>query len=91
VAHEIVRPKGVAPVAGGSVDPGLDASGQLALAKRALGDPWTSPGADRKLRALAGALIGRPAADDAARRRNAESAQRALRYLLIAGPDNQLH
>ena len=89
VAHEVVRPKGVAPV--GDVDPGLDPSGQLALAKRALGNPWTSPSADRKLRALATTLLARPAADDAARKRNAETAQRALRYLLIAGPDNQLH
>lgn len=81
---------GLDPVRQGSVDPGLDASGHLALAKRALADPFTTATTDRHLRALAARLLQTPGSDDAARRRTAETVQRALRTLLIAGPDQQL-
>lgn len=90
-AAEVLRDKnGLAPVKAGSVDPGLDAKGHLALAKRALGQPFTTGRTDHELRTLAAQITARPARNDDQRRRNAEQAQRALRTLLIAGPDNQL-
>jgi uncharacterized protein (DUF1800 family) len=91
-AHEVLRDRGgLAPVPSGSVDPALDPGGHLALAKRATGEPFTTARTDHELRTLAARLLARPAGSDAARRRNAEAAQRSLRLLLIAGPDNQLH
>jgi hypothetical protein len=91
-AYEVLRDKGgLAPVGAGSVDPALDPAGHLALAKRATGDPFTTPRTDRELRRLAAQVLARPAVDDRTRRHNAENAQTALRTLLIAGPDNQLH
>jgi uncharacterized protein (DUF1800 family) len=91
VAREVLGyTHGLAPVKSGSIDPGLDPAGHLALAKRALAQPFTTSRTNTELRALAGRVLARPATTDAARRRNAEAAQRALRTLLIAGPDSQL-
>ncbi|WP_372791241.1 DUF1800 family protein [Paraconexibacter sp.] len=88
---QVLDPKrGLAPVVAGTVDPGLTPAAHLSLAKRALGEPFTTSATDKRLRVLAARIMARPAKDDAARRRNAETAQRALRTLLIAGPDYQL-
>jgi uncharacterized protein (DUF1800 family) len=81
---------GLAPVKLDSIDPALDPAGHLALAKRALAQPFTTARTDSELRALAARILAQPAASDFHRRRHAESAQRALRTLLIAGPDYQL-
>jgi len=90
-AAEVLNDKqGIGRITAGSIDPGLDPAGHLALAKRALAEPFTTTRTDAELRALAARVLARPAANEAAKKRNAETAQRALRTLLIAGPDAQL-
>jgi len=84
--------KGLAPVRAGSVPVATTPAGHLALAKRALQEPFTTAKTDVQLRALAERLTAAvPAgATEAVRRTQAETVQRALRTLLIAGPDHQL-
>ncbi len=82
--------RGLAPVRVGSIDSGLSPGEHLALAKRALAEPFTTSRTDAELRALATRVLARPATNEPSRQRNAEACQRALRTLLIAGPDNQL-
>jgi hypothetical protein len=92
IATEVLKDKtGLGQVEAGSVDPGLDPRGHLALAKKALANPYTTRETNHQLRTLAATIIARPAKNEAAKRANAEAAQRALRTLLIAGPDYQLH
>lgn len=91
IATEVLdAKKGLQPVASGSVPITLDPAGHLALAKRALGDPFTTRDTDHELRTVAAQILGRPAKYNADKRKNAEQTQRALRTLLIAGPDAQL-
>lgn len=93
LAAEILEPrKGLAPVAPGSVAPGLSPAEHLALAKRALHDPFTTPKTDEQLRRLAADLLAKiPAgAKEPAQRDHAQRVQAALRTLLVAGPDYQL-
>ena len=61
--------------------PGADADAQLAAARRATGAATVSRRTERTLRSLAGSLA--PA--------DPEQCQRALRHLLLTGPDAQLH
>lgn len=91
-AHVIEQTRGLGPVRPGSVPASTQPAGHLALAKRETGEPFTTAKTDEQLRALAARLQGElPAsATDAARRAQAETIQRALRTLLITGPDYQL-
>ena len=76
----------------GAARPGWTAAEHVARARRATGAPWTSGATDAELLRLARDLITR------GRRRGeplspwrAALTQNALRHLLLAGPDAQLH
>ena len=77
----------------GAARPGWTAAERVARARRATGAPWTWGAADAELGRLARDLITRE-------RRRGEPTSRsgaptltlfALRHLLLAGPDAQLH
>jgi hypothetical protein len=93
VAGRLVAKGGPAAVAPGSVDPGSSVETQIRRAKAATGDLAVTRSTDLVLRRMAASFASAPEAsqDDKTRRRHAEALQTALRHLLIAGPDNQLH
>jgi uncharacterized protein (DUF1800 family) len=93
-ANELTKPGGAAEVREGSVRPDLGGEAHVNAAKAAAGVPQVSPASDRALRRLYFAFANAPEAkhpSENVRRRHAEALQRALRHLLIACPDNQLH
>jgi hypothetical protein len=79
-------PKGAAPPKGG---PAADA---IARARAATGDPWTSPQTDAVLERMANGFFAdfKPTQTWGWQDR-ADHRERALRHLLMSGPDAQLH
>jgi hypothetical protein len=67
----------------------LTAADAIARARAATGDPWTSPETDAALEKLAGAIVANLKSWE--RQSRADMRQRALRHLLLSGPDAQLH
>ena len=59
-------------------------------ARSAVGRPWTSAATDAQLLKLAGRLLS-GAANERERQQRADMCQRALRQLLLTGPDAQVH
>ena len=93
VAAELVKAGGPAEVRKGTIDPVFSGDGPLDTAKVAVGRPQVTNSTDLALRRLIGTFAAAPeasASSETTRRNHAESMQRALRHLLIAGPDNQL-
>jgi uncharacterized protein (DUF1800 family) len=84
LAGELTRPGGHAAVRAGSVPERLSAERHLALAAKSVGNPVLTDATEVTLRRLIrDASRGR-------RRASGEQIQRALRHLMISGPDNQL-
>jgi uncharacterized protein (DUF1800 family) len=76
----------------GSTPPDLTIDAHVARALDAVGRPLLSSGALAALRATAERFTAGPATADAATlQRRADACQRALRHLIIAGPEAQLH
>jgi uncharacterized protein (DUF1800 family) len=69
----------------GSTPRTLSARRAVARARRAAGDPWTSRRTDAELMRVARRVL---AEED---QQSADMCQRALRHLLISGPDAQVH
>jgi uncharacterized protein (DUF1800 family) len=64
----------------------------VARARSAVGRPWTSPATDAELLKLATRLLSDArGADRASRQQRADMCQRALRQLLLSGPDAHVH
>ena len=92
-AGELFRKGGPLAVPEGSVDPGLSAGEHLSRALKAVGEPHVSRSTRLVLdRMLASALSAPDASHKDARQRrlHAERVQRAVRHLLVAGPENQV-
>jgi uncharacterized protein (DUF1800 family) len=93
-ANELLRKGGPLEVTEGSVAPNFEAEYQTAAARRASGDPSATRSTELVLRRMVAGFAAAPEAtakDEKVRRRHAEALQRALRHLLVSGPDNQLH
>jgi uncharacterized protein (DUF1800 family) len=76
----------------GSVPTGLPVAEQLARARAAVGDPWTSPETDAALARMGDAFMaGLDPRREWRVRQRSEHLQRTLRHYLLAGPDAQLH
>ena len=92
-AGELVKKNGPLEVREGSVDPGLSPADMLGRAIAAVGEPRVSRSTRLVLERMATAAAAAPEAShksEDVRRRHAESTQRALRHLLISGPENQV-
>jgi uncharacterized protein (DUF1800 family) len=61
----------------------------VAAARAATGQPWTAPETDAALDRLAGGIVANLKSWE--RQTRADQRQRALRHLLMSGPDAQLH
>jgi uncharacterized protein (DUF1800 family) len=70
----------------GSTPVSLSPKRAVARARRAVGDPWTSAHTDRELMRIARRVLA-----DEDREERGDMCQRALRHLLISGPDAQVH
>jgi hypothetical protein len=70
----------------GSTPLSLSPRQAVARARRAVGDPWTSARTDRELLRVARRVLA-----DKDREERGDMCQRALRHLLISGPDAQVH
>ena len=82
-------------MADGSTPVGLTPKQALARARQATGDPWTSQNTDRLLAGMARDLLSDPElrkeGREERRQERADMTQRALRHLLLTGPDAQVH
>ncbi len=76
-------------VADGAMPAGDTPRRAVARARAAVGRPWTSRATDARLLALATRLLAE--APDRRRQQSADMCQRALRHLLLTGPDAQVH
>jgi uncharacterized protein (DUF1800 family) len=76
-------------VAGSSQPLELSPADAIATARAATGQPWTSPETDAALERLAGSIVANLKPWE--RQTRADHRQRALRHLLLSGPDAQLH
>ena len=67
----------------------------MARARRAVGDPWTSPRTDAELLRVARRLLTERKLKDGDWRQDkqerADMCQRVLRQLLLSGPDAHVH
>jgi uncharacterized protein (DUF1800 family) len=68
---------------------GLSTVDALARARAATGQPWTSPETDAALEKLANTMVAGLKSWE--RQHRADARERALRHLLLSGPDAQLH
>jgi uncharacterized protein (DUF1800 family) len=68
---------------------GLSAADALARARATTGQPWTSPETDAALEKLADTMVAGIKSWE--RQHRADARERALRHLLLSGPDAQLH
>jgi hypothetical protein len=68
---------------------GLSTADAIARARAATGDPWTSPETDAALEKLAETMVANLKSWE--RQNRADARERALRHLLLSGPDAQLH
>jgi hypothetical protein len=75
----------------GGARPRWSAAEHVARARRATGDPWTSAATDRELLGLARRLLHEDPRPGGVPQWRADLTQNALRHLLLAGPDAQLH
>lgn len=82
------RPAGVPD---GSTPLGLAPAQHVERASAAVGSPWASGATRARLEALADEYAAKPAKRLPEQQRGADMTQRALRHLLLSGPDNQLH
>ena len=92
-AGELIKKGGPLEVKEGSVDPGLSTADHLSRAIAAVGEPRVSRSTRLVLERMLAAAAGAPEAShksEDVRRRHAEHTQRALRHLLISGPENQV-
>ena len=76
-------------VADKSVPIGLPVGDALARARAVTGQPWTSPESDAALERLATTMVAGLKSWE--RQSRADARERALRHLLLSGPDAQLH
>ncbi len=93
VGNELVRPNGELAVREGTVDLGWGVEEHLGHALAALGQPPISRGTRLVLERLITAGLQHSAMnqkDEKIRRGHVESLQRAVRHLLVSGPDNQV-
>jgi hypothetical protein len=67
------------------------AAEHVARARAATGAPWTSAATDRELLGLARRLLHDDPRPGGVQQWRADLTQNALRHLLLAGPDAQLH
>jgi hypothetical protein len=70
----------------GSTPNSLSPRKAVARARRAVGNPWTSARTDRELLRIARRVLADEDFDE-----RGDMCQRALRHLLISGPDAQVH
>lgn len=92
-ANELLRKGGPIAVTAGSVDPGLSADAHYDLAHRTVGRPHVTRSSQLVLKRMIATFLAAPEASNKSekvQRANAENLQRALRHLLVSGPDNQL-
>jgi uncharacterized protein (DUF1800 family) len=92
-AGQMIEKNGALDVKEGSVEPGLSAAEHLGRAIAAVGVPHVSRSTRLVLeRMLAGTLAAPDAThrEEDVRRRHAEYVQRAVRHLLVSGPENQV-
>ena len=68
---------------------GLPTVDAIARARAATGQPWTSPETDAALEKLANTMVANLKTWE--RQNRADARERALRHLLLSGPDAQLH
>ena len=93
IAGDLVKKGGPLEVKEGSADPGWSATDHYERARAAVGEPPVSRSTRLVLeRMLATALAAPDAAhkDEKVRRRHAEQVQRAVRHLLVSGPEAQV-
>jgi uncharacterized protein (DUF1800 family) len=93
VAGELVSTQGPLAVAKGSVEPGLSAADHLGKAIAAVGVPHVTRSTRLVLERMLSTSLAMPEAmhrEESVRRRHAEQVQRAVRHLLISGPENQV-
>jgi uncharacterized protein (DUF1800 family) len=89
VAVTYLMEKGPLKVEDRATDAEATVAEMLVQARRATGDPWTSPETDAALERMAErTLSGRRSWEHQER---ADMCQRSLRHLLLSGPDAQLH
>ena len=83
---------GALAVENGSTPPGLSPEDAVARAWDAVGQPWVSDATrDALLRMAAAAFTDVRPTDARKRQQRADQRERALRHLLLSGPDAQLH
>jgi hypothetical protein len=79
----------------GSTPARLSPQAALVRARRATGDPWTSPRTDAELLRVARRLLTERKTGDGGwrqeRQERADMCQRVLRQLLLSGPDAHVH
>ena len=87
--------RGPGSVPDGSAPVQLTPKQAVALARQAVGGPWTSANTDRLLASTAHSLLSDPELREEGREKQrqdrADMTQRVLRHLLLAGPDAQVH
>jgi uncharacterized protein (DUF1800 family) len=89
----LTQKDGAAEVRAGAVDPGLSVDEHVRAAVSAVGSPRVSRSTRLVLERMARSFQAAPEAsdkDEKVRRRQAETLQRALRHLLVSGPENQV-
>jgi uncharacterized protein (DUF1800 family) len=75
----------------GSTPPDLSPADAVARARAAVGEPWTSAETNGSLERMAASYFSDLRPSDRRRQQRADMLQRALRHLLLSGPDGQLH
>ena len=72
-----------------SISPAMSADDHLAMALKAVGNPWVSKSTAASLKAMHSRFF--QGAKSWEMQSRADMCQRALRHLLLSGPDAQLH
>ena len=90
--NRLFHDDGPLAVPNNSVPPDLTPQQALDRARAAVGQPWTSPETDAQLLRMGESFFAdvRPR-ETSKRQQRADMRERALRHLLLSGPDAQLH